>query len=35
MRGIVNGLTQAHLRGIAHGDLKPSNGLSNWKAKLR
>jgi serine/threonine protein kinase len=28
MRGIVNGLTQAHINGVAHGDLKPSNGLS-------
>ena len=25
MRGMVLGLTQAHMNGITHGDLKPSN----------
>ena len=28
MRGIANGLSQAHQFSIVHGDLKPSNGLS-------
>lgn len=27
MRGIANGLSQAHQFSIVHGDLKPSNGL--------
>lgn len=28
MRGIANGINQAHTNRIIHGDLKPSNGLS-------
>lgn len=28
MRGIANGLSNAHFHNIIHGDLKPSNGLS-------
>jgi serine/threonine protein kinase len=28
MRGIANGINQAHIHGIIHGDLKPSNSLS-------
>jgi serine/threonine protein kinase len=28
MRGIANGINQAHMHGIIHGDLKPSNSLS-------
>jgi serine/threonine protein kinase len=29
MRGIANGIHQAHINGIIHGDLKPSNSLSH------